>query len=254
MKKLSLGLLSFLLMSSLVWGVLLFNPQVMYSKSTVIDQVTVYHHDALDPAAADVIRNAIDIVKRSPLYKADEHLNLCINDQKRYKELWIYKGGIAYSFLNKAVLYWGIPDWKENVARYDYSNGTERRKVDLTWLIAHEFAHNMQYAQDPWFPLSTDFWKSEGDAEYVSRQWADDGRLQEKLAIYLEEESRAEGDYPIIIAEDGTNQGVFYYKCALMVQYLYEVEGLSFAELKNEQRSMDEIWSELLSKQIQRDN
>ena len=62
LKKIILGSVSILGVSVLIWLVLLFNPQYSYAHQTQVDQVIIYHNDALQQNAEKVVRDAIGLI------------------------------------------------------------------------------------------------------------------------------------------------------------------------------------------------
>lgn len=245
-KKIAFSILSFLGIGFLFWSVLLLNPTLSYAHSTALDNITIYHNEPLPEAVESILSDAIQLVKASPLYSAEEQIDICLNDGSYYPQLWIYQGGLAYAFYNKVVMNHSEPDFSENRAYYTWEvNNNETRKVDLTWLIAHEITHTMQSRWDRLFPLKYDFWKIEGYAEYISRGWQGDGQIKEKLEVLIVAKEKEQTGIPIISLSDGTIQSVSYFEYALAVQYLLEVKGLSIDQLYEDQTKLDAVYEEL---------
>ena len=68
----------------------------------------------------------------------------------------------------------------------------------MDWLLAHEFTHNLQYEADPYYQITSTLgkinWKLEGHAEYVSRNYRNDGKLGQRIAQYKTEEQKTSTD------------------------------------------------------------
>ncbi|GAB5551588.1 MAG: hypothetical protein Sapg2KO_11790 [Saprospiraceae bacterium] len=253
-KRVVLGSVSALLLGTLIWVLFLLNPAWSYAHQTHFGPITVHHNQVLEAATDHVLKEAIEIIKTSALYTPDFQVDLCMNDGSRFPEFHPFSGGLAYAFVDKAVFYNAQPDFARNRA-FNTAAGPNQvhKESNLTWLLAHEFTHNLQFNWNILFPLKYEFWQQEGYAEYISRQWKNDGLLREKIKTLLDQESKKQGNYPIVFLNpDGTTQELSYYKYGLMVQYLFEQEGLDFVSLADEKRSFEAVylkmmaWSELV--------
>ncbi|MEM6380339.1 MAG: collagenase, partial [Bacteroidota bacterium] len=210
--------------------------------------VTIHHNQEFDPATESILQAAVEIIKSSELYTADFKVDLCMNDGSRFPNFHPFAGGLAYAFGDKAVFYNAVPNFSQNTAQ-NKSLPADRlgEKANLTWLLAHEFTHNLQFSWDLLFPMKYEFWQQEGYAEYISRQWKNDGLLLEKIQILLQEEAKPHEEFPaVFFNKDGTTQLLSYYKYGLMIQYLFEEEGMDFEKLKEEERSFEEIYRLML--------
>ncbi len=129
-------------------------------------------------------------------------------------------------------------------------NNNEVRQFNLTWLLAHEFMHNLQFKANADYVITTTLgklnWKLEGHAEYIARAFKNDGKLRGKIDRYLIEESREHSGLPVFASEDGTKQILSYYKYALVIQYLMEIKALDFHEICELEASLDEVYSDML--------
>jgi len=241
-KKILLSCLSILGISLVFWLTFLFNPSLTYAHKTEFGQITVYHNQALEVNTGKVLNDAFTIIRTANLFDPNIQLDLCLNDGPFYPELWVFKGATAYSFLNKGVIYNSQPNFNNNQTSFQWAvNDYETRTFNLTWLLAHEFTHCLQYNWDTLFPLKCAFWKSEGHAEYISRQFKNDGRLKEKIQQLKVEEQKEHQGIPVFQLTDGTVQNLFYFKSAVLVQYLMEVEQMSFPEIAADTRTLEEV-------------
>lgn len=252
-KRVVLSCLSVLGISFLIWVVLLLNPSLSYAKTTVYDNVTVYHNLDLELATEGVIHDAIEIIKSADIYEGDLKLQLCLNDDKLYKRLHPFSGGaLAYAFSNKTVIDNCEVSFDKNLAEAEWAvNNFEYRKFDLTKLLAHEFMHNLQYNAYTSYFYKTTFgkinWKFEGHADYISRGYKNDNRLKEKIEFYLLEETKEHPGMPVYDLEDGTKWSFTYLKYALVVQYLMDVKSLDFYQVCDLPGDLNEHYNEMLT-------
>lgn len=246
LKRILLSTLSVLGVSFLLWTVLLLNPGLSYAHETTIDNVTIFHSQPLEEGADKVILEALTIIKEADIYSADFEVQFCLNDGSFYPKLHPLKGGTAYAFLDKAIIYASEPNFKENIASSEWEvNNYELRKYELTYLIAHEMMHCVQNEKNVWLQFDAGNWKLEGHSEYISRQWKGDGLLKDKIRFFQEEEKLEHTGLPVIDLANGTKQFYYYYKYGIVTQFLYEVEGLDFDEFIDDARSLDDLYEEL---------
>jgi len=251
-KKVVLSAFSILGISLLVWTFILLNPHVAYSNETQVDIVTIYHNQPLENGTKEVIEDAIAIIKKSPLFNDDIALELCLNDGSYYPGINPLTGKpLAYAMLSTTVLYNCTPKFDKNIAESQWAiNNYELRKFDLTYLIAHEFMHNLQFNTNFKYVVSktlgTIFWKFEGHADYVARQYQNDGKLKERINTFLDEEMKEHVGLPVFKLEDGTEQILSYFKYSLVIQYLMEQEKLSYLDICKDERTLEEVYGTMI--------
>lgn len=251
-KKVILSALSILGVSMLFWTIFFLNPNLSYANETQFENITVFHNQDLDEEVGVVINNALNMIKRSELYDADFAIHLCLNDDPIYPRLYPLAGQpLAYAFLNKAIIKNCKVDFNQNMVEAQWKvNNNELRKFNLTWLLAHEFTHNLQYNTNSFYYLSSTRgkinWKLEGHAEYISRGFKNDGKLKNKIDRYVLEEQKEPIGIPVFDLEDGTKQSLSYYKYGLVVQYLTEEKGLSFSQICELNTGLDDLYSEMV--------
>jgi len=251
-KKVVLGSLSILMISFLVWTVALLNPSMAYSKSTIVENVTIYHNSILQPETKAIVINALNTIKTSEIYNDQSKIELCLNDGSFYPSLHPFASGTAYAFLNKVALYHCQPDFKANTASFQWElNNNELRKFDLTVLLAHEFMHTAQHEHNSSYynfsTLGKLNWKFEGHADYIARQYKQDGALTDKIDKYLFEAQKEHVGIPVFTLEDGTIQNLAYFKYAIVIQYLMEVKELSFDQICKLDIEFDQLFKEMLN-------
>lgn len=253
LKKVILGSLSILGISFFVWILLLLNPNLSYANKTQVDFISIYHNQALEAETETIIRDAIGILKKSDLFNEQVSIQFCLNDDKIYPNLHPFAGQpLAYAFLNKAIAKNCTLNFGDNTAEAQWVvNQNELRKYNLTWLLAHEFTHNLQYQAKRNYVIRSTMgslnWKLEGHAEYIAREFKRDGMLATKIDRLLVEEQKEFKGLPVFELEDGTQQILSYYKYALLIQYLMEEKGLDFDQICEYDKELDELFEEMLS-------
>ena len=250
-KKVIISLLSVLVICCLLWSVLFFNPNLLYANQTHFGKVTIFHNQKLDERTEVVIKDVIELLKSSELYDKNLNIQLCLNDNKIYPIFHITHGQpVAYSIFNKTIIKNGKIKFNENVAEVQWPGTNELRKYNLTMLLAHEFTHNLQRNANFFYVLRTGLgkinWKLEGNADYISRGFKNDGRLKDKIEKYLIEENNEHNGLPAIKDEFGSYLTKGYYKYALIVQYLIEIKKMNFNQICELDTNVHEIYSEML--------
>lgn len=250
-KKVTLSALSILGISFLTWAVFLLNPNLSYANKTQIGNVTVYHNNELEEGTQLIVKNALKIIENAEIYDKNLRIQFCLNDDNIYPNLYPFAGATAYAFLNKTVIYASKPSFKNNYAEFSWKiNNHEIRKWNLTSLLAHEFMHNVQHNHNPRYYIKSTLgnlnWKLEGHAEYIARQFKDDGKLKIKIQRYLIEEDKEHVGIPVFKLEDGTIQSLSYFKHALVIQYLMEEKKLNFDKICKREIDLDESYKEMI--------
>jgi len=213
-QRIILSVVSILGVSTIIWILLMLNPSTVYGKSKIINGVTIYYNSTLENSIEPVIHNALKIIESSEIFDDDHGIQLCLNDQSIYPNLYPFAGGTAYAFLNKTVVYDSQIDSYRNRAQFRWEiNNNELRQFDLTALLAHEFMHNIQAHYNPkYYVLST-----------------------KHIGI------------PVFELDNGTVQNLSYYKYAIVVQYLVEIKKLDFNQICKLETELDKIFAELVA-------
>lgn len=256
LKKITLSCVSILGISLLFWSIMFMCPSLSYAHSTEFDNITVYHNNPVDPAIGTVLSDAVSTIKKSTLFDEDIHISLCMNDDKFFKNIHPLNGSpLAYALFDKTVIHSCTLNFSENLATTKWErNNFEFRKFDLTYLLAHEFTHNLQIKADPiyWLKSTIDIrgfkinWKFEGHADYIARQYQHDGRLREKITTYLAEEQKEHNGFPVFELEDGTKQILSYFKFSLVIQYLMEEKKMSFTQICETEMDFERQFQEMV--------
>ena len=250
-KKIVINSLSILGIGFLIWTVFLLNPNLSYANQTQIENVLIYHNQELEEGTELIIKNALSIIGNADIYDKNLNIQLCLNDDKIYPNLYPFAGATAYAFLNKTVIYASRPSFKNNYSEFSWEiNNHEVRKWNLTSLLAHEFMHNVQHHHNSNYYIKSTLgnlnWKFEGHAEYIAREFKHDNRLKDKIEAYLIEEKKEHVGVPVIELDDGTIQNLSYFKYALVIQYLMEIKKLDFGEICEFEIPLDDIYGEMI--------
>lgn len=218
-------------------------PGISYAHKTVIGDVTIYHHQPLDPGMHQIISNSLAITKTSELYDADFKVQICLDDGSVYPSvIQLLKGrAFGYGLANKVIL--------KSEANVSSNQALGYGQAwNLQELIAHEMIHTYQYNHYGFGTLRTPTWKLEGYAEYQSRKKGQLKDLGASIDLLLSERSKAGNvQWFWIQLEDGTGLPSQYLRDKILIQYLMEVEGLTYQEIKNEERAAQVVEAQALT-------
>ncbi|MFA5432820.1 MAG: hypothetical protein WC929_04810 [Bacilli bacterium] len=251
-KKVLLGLISVAGSGILLWIILFINPSLSYANKTKFGMVTVYHNQALDSGTEKVLNDVTEILKSSSLYDSNLNIQLCLNDNKFYPHINPFLLGqpLAFALFNKTIAKNGKYNFNKNSIEVQWEPNGELRKYNMTWLLAHEFIHNMQQNADQIYMIKTTFrknnWKLEGHSDYIARKFKNDGILKDKIDNYLIEENNIHKGLPASLDEFGIYWFYGNYKYALIVQYLMEEKNMNFNQICELDKDMNDIYSEML--------
>ncbi|MBS2212722.1 collagenase [Carboxylicivirga mesophila] len=248
--KFIVTLISLLVVFFATYAILFFNPSLSYSNKTQLGQVTIYHNLELEEKTSDIINAAIELTKSSELYDESMPIKLCFNDDNIYPHLYPMDSTPAFALSNAVILKKGDYQFNKNLVVVYYEENDFYQHLDLTWLLAHEFTHSLQFNADLDYMKKTTRgkinWKVEGYAEYISRNYKGDGRLKEKIDDYLVKSKNGQDPVKIIVDNDGTKQVHSYNKYGLMVQYLMEVKDMDYFKICEFEISRDQVFLEMM--------
>jgi hypothetical protein len=124
------------------------------------------------------------------------------------------------------------------------------QNMDLTWVLAHEFTHSMQNNANLDYVKSTTKkqinWKLEGHADYISKNFKNDGRLKEKIDDYLIKSKNGEDLIRFTVDKNGKKIIHSYYKYSLLVQYLMEIKDMDYFEICELETNSDQVYLEMI--------
>ncbi|MDW3645463.1 MAG: collagenase [Bacteroidia bacterium] len=249
LKKLLISLGSLLSVSVLFWIIILMNPGLSYAHQTEVGNVTVFHDQQLPEGSEALIQNAYKLLKNAELFQEAIQLQLCFNDGSNFPNRFPLKGGIAYSYWNKAIIYRSRPEFQQNRAFFSWDeNAGESRSWDLTELLAHEFVHVLQSYHNRLGPIQYPAWKIEGYAEYIARSKRSELlNIRENINILKQSRDKPAKGLPWIRFEDKTGVPQSYFQYRLLIQFLMEGEGMTYKEILNTTESREEIEKRMLN-------
>ena len=217
--------------------VFIFNPSFAYSKNIEAGNVTIYYNTELDSKAVSTVKESLNIIRHSELFDSQFKMDLCLDDHSIYPTVINKVKGPAFGFglANKVVL----------ACRADFESNKAvgyGESWNLTELLAHEMMHTLQYNSYGWSTLTTTTWKLEGYAEYISRSKGLLGNLDVSIQLMLNEQEKAGGSHWFwITLEDGTGVPSQYLADKVLVQYLMEIERLSYDQILNDERTRESV-------------
>ncbi|MFM9840398.1 MAG: hypothetical protein ACKVOQ_19180 [Cyclobacteriaceae bacterium] len=126
-----------------------------------------------------------------------------------------------------------------------------RSKVNLTELLAHEMVHILQankYGLVNFSPIKhPPLWKLEGYPEYISRQAmliGKDYSLESEIKRYNDVAEKSTDGFIEIVTDHFAP--LVYYKGRIMVEYLINVEGLTYDMILDDKRSESQVFNEMV--------
>ncbi len=210
-------------------------PSWSYAHSTERGAVTVYSNAEMQEVDWQVIEKGLEIIRTSELYDEDFRFDLCLDEGAAYPRIMerIMGPAFAYGYYNKVVLA-SSADFRRNEADW---NG---RRWQLDEVIAHEMIHCLQYNAYGFETLNTPFWKHEGYCELVAGRLRSDHDLMASMEVLVKQEARDDHhEWAWIQRENGLGLPYSYLKAKVLVQYLREVEDLSYDEILTDERTQE---------------
>ncbi|MEL6257089.1 MAG: hypothetical protein AAFR87_34160 [Bacteroidota bacterium] len=229
-----------LLVGSLV--ISLLSPSLFYTHAHAYGQIRILHNEPLEDAWESQIDTALQAIEKSVLFDPNFQIELCLQDGSLYPNYvgLIFGDAFAYGFANKAVLQMPVHPALGYAEKYG-------KKRDLAELLAHEFIHNFQYQKYGFATLNFPFWKLEGYAEYMMRKEEDVLDLRFAISHLLKYEAKGLYNWDWVEWEDEIGTPHIYLKSNIMVQYLMEIEGLTYDEIVYDLRSTEAVFEEVLN-------
>ena len=211
----------------------------------------IYSNDKIDSNIKIVLDNALDLVRKSELYDSKYKYNIILCYNSFYNEIddKIFGiGAAAKSILNNVEIKVRI-DTKSNLAFITFHKTCG---ANLTELIAHEMTHCLQYDKYGILKFNPfkhpELWKLEGYPEYISQQ-ADlsrkDYSLTNDIDRFVKLESKAK-DFWILSGAGGCEVPNYYYKGRLMMEYLIDINHLSYDQILKDTVSENTVYQHML--------
>jgi hypothetical protein len=253
MKRIIKRIVSFILLIALVTitGIctLIFFPQPLFAHKLEYQAVKVYSDTEL--VAGDwepALKKAHDLVAASEIYDPHYQFTIFLAHGNIYNEVENILGRGPAARATAGNVVFKVPiDIKNDRTINEYNHPT------FTQLLAHEMIHNLQahhFGYSNFNPLNhPPLWKLEGYPEYVSRQGllcSEDYSLGAEIIQFTERLAKSHDG--IVEVTEGHYMPSYYYKGRLMVEYLMDRRGLSYADILEDKRSEEEIWNEMLDR------
>lgn len=247
LKKAIVGFLFSLFLSISGMATLILQPQIVFANELEYKSFTVYANSAIDEGIKPFLDASIDLVKESELFDADYHYDIFLSHQtffNKVDEFLIDQWAAARAIDNNIVIKVEV-DFEKGLAY------TEKSKIGLSYMIAHEMIHCLQahkYGKMKFNPFKhPPMWKLEGYPEYYSRQDhlnATSYDLKQEVERFIQLEAVAENGWIEVVPQHFVP--VIYYKSRLMTEYLLDVKGQPYDDLLKEEVKEAEVWAALM--------
>ena len=248
-------LLSFLGISVAVFFIglitLVLFPQPLFANNYSYDQVNIYTKAPIDQNAFNqAIDQAITLLQKSELYDADYIFDVFLADQTAYNRLddWLMgRWPVARAVANNVII-----KRRVEVEKGLVDNGENR--FELVYVLAHEMIHclqNHRFGMRKFNPLNhPPFWKLEGYPEYIARQpllQSEEYTLKKGISDFLSLTKDIEENHQIIQIAERESTPYIYYKGRLMMEYLIDIKGMSYAKILEEEVKEDAVFKEMMA-------
>lgn len=230
--------ISFLSLNLFLFLAFLFFPSWLYAHRTDLGPVAVYHHQPLPEGFDEIVRESIEVIKKSELYQPAFRSEVCLNDGALYPKLVRTALGddVFRAFEQKAVMLGELSD-NTRVIR------ARGRELNTVQFLSHAFVHNLQYQYHGFLeanPLGGHpEWKWEGYVEYIVLQ------PSESLAYYHELLSDTEGPFDWIELEGGMATIRMHIEFMMLTKYCFEQKNWSYQEFVDDTTSREVLWQEM---------
>lgn len=228
-------------------GLILY-PQALFAHQTSYRTVDIYTNSEPDDQIQSIIDSALARVSHSELYDENYQYDLFLAHNTPYNTLddklfgsWSAARAIDNNLIVKVRI-----DLANQIAIADDT------QFSMVYMIAHEMIHCLQAHQfGKWTfnPLShTPMWKLEGYPEYISRaryEDQDSASLRMDLAFFLSQQNKTVNG--LIRLDSLHTTPLIYFKGKLMVEYLMEVKGQTYAEILENDLSEEKVWNNLIT-------
>jgi hypothetical protein len=226
---------------------IIFFPHSLFANEMEHNKFRVYSDYTLSQNhVKPVLDQAYELASRCELHDPDYQFDLFLADQNIFNAIESLQGEGPIARATAGNIIVKIPvDFKNNQAI------GRRSKVNLAELLTHEMVHILQantYGLLNFSPLQhPPLWKLEGYPEYVSRQnmlKAKDYSLAVEINRYVELEHRSTDGFVEVVK--GHHVPAYYYKGRIMIEYLIDIEGMTYDEILNDSRTEDEVFKQVL--------
>ena len=242
MKKLILRISALILITLVSLVFFLLFPQLSYARSTGFEgNITIYHTQELAAEYQVILGESLKMAQSSEIYDSNFSIDLCLDDGPYFPHFMeLVKGpALGFGYANKVAI----------VCKVDF--GTNKAHLhgktwNLSGLIAHEMIHCHQFNVFGFSSLNTPIWKQEGYPEYITRITRDDADLKIGLTKFIQLKKDGLGDWDWVESNDGNGTLANYFKARLLVQYLMEIEQMTYKEILTDDRNEEEVENKML--------
>ncbi|MGC3945716.1 MAG: hypothetical protein QM762_14545 [Chryseolinea sp.] len=220
LKKTAIILLALLFIGKL----LLWFPQPAFAHKVEYKNFTVYATKEIKGDAGKIFDSVIEKIQRSENYDAHHRhrIFLCEPGTFYHALLFTENGSYASNMtMRHNIFIFPIADFEKNTVTRPQSTTSYR----LDQLLAHEITHTFVRDKLP-------SWKKEGYAEYIASYkegYVESGDLKRNAITLLTSK-----DY-FLTNELGIPRPLPYFKGRTLVEYLFFIEGLTFAQIKSDE-------------------
>ncbi|WP_145221108.1 hypothetical protein [Gimesia alba] len=234
------GTLMLLAMMAYVW--VLYYPQALFQHSLTHRNITVYSETKIDSRWKNVIDQSLSLIQDSELIETQPKINVFLVANSKYRRLesLLARPVLAKASQNNVFLNGDI-----------YLNRIRIRgpvlEMHLIRTLAHEMTHCLENARYGMSSTALD-WKREGYAEYISHlrdRTAPDYRLSTLLEQYESHIADSGSSSEWMKISDGVLVPPLYVRWRLLVEYLMDVKGMSYDQIRTTSVSDAEVYYEL---------
>ena len=226
--------------------VLVFQPAVLFEYDREIGGYPVLSAGPIPPLFERVVAEAHSLIADSEIYRPEAKIQIVLSHGHMYNAL-AGESNIAYAAHLNAVLA-GEIDTAQTTLTWEKSGV----RMNLVPTLAHELVHCLQVYHHGFLQYNiTDRappWKKEGYAEYVSQRQIrehPDYDLSSSISTLLA--YRGNSQVPgWIVAEDGFDRPLPYYRSRLLVEYLLDTEGLGYAGIMSNSVQEDATYGRMM--------
>ncbi len=236
-------LIFFVLISGL--ATLMFFPQPLFAHKMEYKKFRIYSDNIPDKNIQVVLNNAYNLIEQSEWHDVNYQYDVFFSHDNVYNRIEDLqgKGPAARATAGKIVFKVRV-DMVNNRAYGTIST------MNLTEMLVHEMVHCLQANNLGLWNMNQfnhpPYWKLEGYPEYISRQAklkAEDYSLTNEIKRFVELESKSKDG--IVEVSEAHFVPAIYYKGRLMIEYLLDIKGMTYAEILEDSRTEDQVFQEM---------
>lgn len=225
-------------------------PQPLFANKVEYLQFKVYSNEKIGSDLKPVLDSVLSLVKSSELYDPTYNVDVFLSHYSFFNTLddKVFGHGPSARTIDNNLVIKVAVDIIKNLAYPTFHKPCEQQ---LTYLIAHELTHCLQahkYGMLKFNPLHHPaMWKLEGYPEYIARHksFGNTDNLKRHIKRFVELNAKRT-DVWISVEEGNCEVPEVYFKGCLMTEYLMNVVHYSYDQILQDNRSEEEIYSEML--------